>query len=165
MPGLRIGKVSGLAGSSAISVPISFESKGAAVSAMLFSIDFDEQCLNYRLGNARFNLPPGFVPGIAYDATDKDGEIDITISDYVPPMNALPDRVLVTLTFGVTCAPTPPATTRVAAVAFAASPPPSFGNPLGGDIAGWVQSGAVVVQATPPPVPANDVYLPAVRKP
>jgi len=147
MPGLRIGKVSSPAGSSAISVPISFESKGAAVSAM------------------RFNLPPGFVPGIAYDATDKDGEIDITISDYVPPMNALPDRVLVTLTFGVTCAPTPPATTRVAAVAFAASPPPSFGNPQGGDIAGWVQSGEVLVQAAPTPTPAKAVYLPAVRKP
>jgi hypothetical protein len=173
MPGLQIGEVTVPVGGSTISVPITFESKGAAVSAMLFSIDIDEQCLGYTLGDAQFNLPPGFVPGIAYDATDRDGEIDITVGDFVPPMGVLTDRTLVTLTFGVTCTPLPEQPYRVAPVAFSSRPSASFGNPQGGDISGWTQAGAVIVQqsqailatATPPPgAAAGAVYLPTVRR-
>lgn len=163
MPGLRIGQVSGLTPGSTAQVPIDFEARGAAVSAMLFSIDFDEQCLRFAFNDAQFNLPSGFVPGLVYDATDRDGEIDITISDYVPPLNALRDGTLVTLSFTVACAPSEVGTTRTAEVRFSADPPPSFGSPQGKDVAGWAKSGAVVIQAPAAPTPAtvwNTIYLP-----
>ena len=162
MPGLQIGEVTAPAGSSSISVPIRFESKGAAVSAMLFSIDMDEQCLGYTLGDAEFNLPPGFVPGVAFDATDTDGEIDITVADYTPPIATLSDRTLLTLTFGIRCEAPPVQSMRLAALNFASEPRASFGGPDGRDVPGWVQPGVIMIK---PPESSSGVkvFLPAVN--
>ncbi len=164
MPHLTIGSITAAPGSTSVTVPINFVTNGAAVSAMLFSIDFDEQCLTTTLGDYRFDLPPAFVPGFRYDATDNDGEIDITVADYTPPIATLSDRTLLTLTFGIRCEALPAQSMRLAALNFSSEPRASFGGPDGQDVPGWVQPGVIMIK---PPESSSriKVFLPAVTTP
>ncbi len=149
MPRLIVGSVVVPPETTSVAIPIEFVSGGAAVSALLFSIDFDEQCLSFAPDAYVFNVPPAFVAGLGYDPSDTDGEIDVTVGDFAPPLATLGDTTLVTLTFDITCAPLPGQDVRFLALDFSSHPVASFGDPAGQDVAGWVQPGAVVLESQP----------------
>ena len=149
MPGLVIGKVVAPAESLTVEVPVTFTAGVADVSAILFSIDFDEQCLDFVLDASRFNVPPAFVAGLSYNATDTDGEIDITLVDYAPPLSAVPSGLLLTLTFDIRCKSQP--SMRLAPLNFSMQPTASYGGTQGQDVPGWLQPGVIMIM--PPPTP------------
>ena len=126
-----------------MSVPVTFANDGNAVTAITFSVDYDESCLS--LGGAsdiRIEVPAAFPLTLAtHDSTDTDGEIDIVIAS----VNAsMPDRVIVRITFTASSATT--CVGRNATVALVLSQQ-SFGDSRGRPISGWADSGSVRISA------------------
>lgn len=137
----------------AVSVPIEFISDGQTIAATAFSIDFDENCLAFdptdgdgdRIPDAiTFNVPAQFNPGVTFDASDSDGELDFVIVDFVPPFASLPDDTIVTIEFLTTCQPEPN-TTIIAPVAFSNQPSASFSDENGGNVPGSSSDGSVEI--------------------
>ncbi len=122
-----------------ISLTLSFVSDPQIIAAMSFSLDFDATCLTFDsvtdsngddIPNAVSGLPSGYVTTVAYDAGDTDGEIDISISDQVNPIQALSDGTLATFQFGIqSSCRTNDGTTKNVAFAFDQTPTgPMFHN-------------------------------------
>ncbi len=133
-----------------VTVPITLQSNGNAVSSLLFSIDFDETWLTFDPTDhdqdgipdaIHFNLPEHFVRSVTFDSSDHAGELDIMLASFASPAPALPDGVLLNLTLGTGH----PLTATVATVEFSQSPAASFGDPHGGAIAGIVAGGTVQI--------------------
>lgn len=87
-------------------IPVRFAADGLRISAALFSIDYDEQCLLFdpvdanRDGfpdNVLFNLPSQFIVSASFNALDTDGELHIMMVDYSPPYASLPEQTLLTV--------------------------------------------------------------------
>jgi hypothetical protein len=94
-----------------VSVPVNFMN-GYNIDTTVFSIDFDELCLSFDPGMAgavTFNLPGDFITTWTYDATDTDGEIDISIHDQIPPRTVIPNGTIVRIKFTIksACLPAP----------------------------------------------------------
>jgi hypothetical protein len=128
-----------------VSVPVNF-SNGWNIDSTVFSIDFDEFCLSFNPGlpNAvTFNLPADFIATWTYNGGDKDGEIDISIHDHIPPRTVIPNGTIVRvkLTIKATCMPAPGSINN-ARVGFSSAPPASFGS-LGQSIPGYASDGFV----------------------
>ena len=120
-------------------VPVTFASDGNAVSAITFSVDYDESCLSVGgTSNIQIDVPASFPIGLPrHDSTDTDGEIDIVIASFG---SSMPDQVIVRITFTVSSATT--CVGQNAAVALVLSQQ-SFGNSRGQPISGWADSGSV----------------------
>ena len=176
-----------------VSVPVHFANGGHDIVSTAFSIDFDESCLAFDGADSdgdgvpdglRFLAPAAFRGGASFDASDTDGEIDITIVDFSPPFATLPDQTLLEIDFTIICTPEPGAT-RTARVGFSTLPRPSFSDPNGQDVAGRSQDGLVTIlgpstatatatptatataTATPtatPSTPSFTLYLPFVSR-
>ncbi len=138
---------------SPVTVPVDFRTGGAAVGSVVFSIDFDEECLGFdardnnndgQPDSVHFSKPAAFRGSVSYAADDLDGELDFVIADYSPPIAALPDTDgLVTLEFTPLCTPT---TAPISvAVAFSDAPAISFGAPNGNDLTGSGSDGSVEI--------------------
>lgn len=137
-----------------VTVPIDFRPGGDAVAGLTFSIDFDESCLgldasdqdgNGLLDRVRFTLPAAFQVSVAYAAADTDGELDVVIADYAPPIASLPSLDgIVAIDFMPLCS-TPDNTPVRAAIRFASAPAASFGAVDGRDLSGVTQDGAVLI--------------------
>ena len=137
-----------------VTVPIDFRPNGAAVAGLTFSIDFDESCLgldandqdgNGLLDSVRLTLPAAFQGSVAYAATDTDGELDVVVADYAPPIAPLPSLDgMVAIDFTPLCSPMDNAPVR-AAIRFAQAPAASFGGVDGRDLSGVTQDGAVLI--------------------
>ena len=126
-----------------VSVPVTFANDGNKVTAITFSVDYDESCLS--LGGAsdiQIDVPPAFpLTRAMHDSTDTDGEIDIVIAS----VNAsMPDRVIVRITFTASSATT--CVGQNATVALVLSQR-SFGGSGGRPISGWADSGSVRISA------------------
>ena len=126
-----------------MSVPVTFANDGNKVTAITFSVDYDESCLS--LGGAsdiQIDVPPAFpLTRAMHDSTDTDGEIDIVIAS----VNAsMPDRVIVRITFTASSATT--CVGQNATVALVLSQR-SFGGSGGRPISGWADSGSVRISA------------------
>ncbi|MCX6046410.1 MAG: cadherin domain-containing protein [Chloroflexi bacterium] len=121
------------------------------ISAMSFSLDFDQDCLTFDnitdadangIPDAVTNLPVGYVSTVSYDAADTGGEIDLSISDQSGAQDALPDVRLVTFEFGVksSCRTADADQTdgNMATVSFTfdTDTAPTFGNLLGNAVLG-----------------------------
>ncbi len=142
-----------------VSVPIAFLGNSYDIASTAFSVDFDESCLALGpTGNVTeaitFNLPVGFDGTATYDGGDIDGELDFIIASIASPLDALPDGVLVTVTFSTTCQPAS-GTIVTAPVAFSDDPAPTFGDTEGQGVAGDISDGYVEILPDGLPGDAN----------
>jgi Tol biopolymer transport system component len=132
-----------------VSVPVNFMN-GYSIDTTVFSIDFDELCLSFDPGLAgavTFNLPGDFIATWTYDATDTDGEIDISIHDQIPPRTVIPNGTIVRIKFTIKSACMPaPGSVNNARVGFSSNPMASFGS-LGQSIPGYASDGFVRILA------------------
>ncbi len=135
-----------------VSVPVVFTGQGAAISTALFSVDYDQDCLDFDDTDAdvdgtpdaiTFQLPPAFIGTVTFDAGDSDGELDFAIIDFLPPLAALPDGTLVTVSFTPSCEPM--GASVLATVGFSDDPAASFGDTGGQSVAGSTVDGSVEI--------------------
>lgn len=150
---------------STVTLPITFSSNGHAISSMVFSVDYDQDYLGFDTtdydGNGipdaiTLNLPAGFDASVSLDPGDAGGELDLFIADVAPPLTALPDGILVAITFSVTHQPGPGAR-AIATVSFSGSPSASFGNDRGQSVAGSASGGSIQIQGEPTAITLYDL--------
>jgi hypothetical protein len=136
-----------------VQVPIFFTSNGHAISTVLFSVDYDHDCLSFDPSDYNGdgipdsitpNFPGWFNGSVTFNWNDHDGELDFTIADFSPPLDALPDGLIGTITFGATCQP-PFGTTLIAPVNFSVDPMASYGNTGGQSVSGTTYNGSVEI--------------------
>jgi hypothetical protein len=152
-------------GASAI-VTVNLDTDGEAISGLIFSLDIDPTCLAFNDTDAngdgipdaaQFVVPLQFTPSISYQSDDTDGEIDVVITDYSPPLASLPNGPVLALRFDVVCEPDATDNSRISDVTFSTYPPVSFGNPAGQSVAGISSPGSVKISRasaqTPTPSP------------
>ncbi len=145
--------------------PVQFTANGSSIASLVFSIDFDQQCLSFNPADGNgdgipdaiaFAALTGFTKNAAFDANDTDGEIDITLLDIAPPLQALPDGTLAAITFNPSCQPQP-GQTRTAAIAFSTAPAASFGSTTGQSITGRTVDGSADITSRRPELSAAAV--------
>lgn len=146
-PSLRIGGGLTVEQGKAVTVPISFESNGAAVGALSFSIDYDQTCLTFVSYAFTSALPvPPYILSFTADPTDSNGELDVLLFALAatPTPLAATLNPLLTLTFTATT--NAACTLGMTSLLFAADPVPSFGAPDGsGSMPGSTTNGAVLI--------------------
>ncbi len=135
------------ASTGSISIPVQFAANGASISALAFSLDYDEACLSLDetdgngdgIPDAVSGLPAGYVPSVSHDAGDSDGELDISLSDQSDPLDALSDGAIATIAFDVisTCPTT--------AINFSTDPAASFGDTNGDAVSGTAGGGTLTL--------------------
>ncbi len=162
-PMLSIG--SAQARGSSVTLPVSLNSGGTNVSSVAFSIDYDETRLTLNPTDAdadgvpdalRLAAPESFELVATFDASDTDSEISIFIGDIAPPLAALPDNAILSITLDLVGQPT-----GTAAVNVAAAPAVSFGTPQGASAAGSSTNGVVRLNQSDS---LNTLYLPLVQR-
>ncbi len=135
-----------------VAVPVILNSNGATISAITFSVDYDESCLAFDPSDVDldgipddvvFSLPPDFLGSVTFSAGDTDGELDFAIADFIPPLAVLPDGILATITLTPICAPA--GSSIFAPVGFSSDPTASFGGTSGQSIAGTTLDGSVEI--------------------
>ncbi len=146
-------RIPAVVGGSAI-VTINLDSDGESISGVIFSLDIDPQCLAFNDSDAdgdglpdaaQFVLPAQFSPSIAFEPGDADGELDVVIMDYSPPLASLPNGPLLALRFDVVCEPAAADNSRISPIVFSSYPAISFGGPSGQSIAGSSGDGSVKI--------------------
>lgn len=147
-PALLIGNVTAAAGSK-VAVPVKFQHGDSNVDTMIFSVDYDQNCLSFSAADTNNDnipdalaifAPTSFFHWATFSAADRGGELDFAIS----ALSALPDAdPLVMIEFTTTC------TSGVTPVTFSAEPEASFGA-SGLAISGETTNGAVSITPTPP---------------
>jgi hypothetical protein len=136
-----------------VTVDVNFAGAEFQIAATAFSLDFDQDCLTFDPSDddqdgipdaIHFNTPQAFTVSAMYDGGDVDGEIDIVISDNLPPLSSLADGTLATVEFTPTCEPQP-GETMIAPVGFSSEPKASFGNTSGQSVPGTVEHGWIEI--------------------
>jgi hypothetical protein len=154
-------------GGNTVQVPITLDTAGAQVSAVMFVLDYDTQWLtldptdanNDNIPDAIAFAPPRGFRGIVPNVDDSSGTAHIFMGDLSPPISALNDGTLLTVTFAVDDA----SSDANAAVGFASNPPISFGSPGGSSIAGTSSSGMVQITPGNDPTPqTTSTFLPII---
>ena len=149
-----------------VSVPVSFTNNGSEIASTAFSLDFDQSCLAFDPTDEdqdgipdaiTFNfLPPAFNSFVSFNGDDTDGELDLLIGDLTPPLEALPDGIILAIVeFTTTCQPT-----VIAPVEFSSAPPASFGDTGADTVSGTVTDGSVEIVPPPEPVVQIDQIIP-----
>ena len=148
-----------------VTVPVSYASNGNSISSLVFSLDYDQSLLAFDAADSDADgiadgvvvtAPAGFQASVGYDGSDTVGELDVLIADVFPPLAALPDGALISVTLGVTPTVNTPLESPLP---FAQEPQPSFGATNGSSVPGAVQDGSVLVGGNVYPL-----YLPVVRR-
>ncbi len=147
-------------------VTVNLDTDGEAISGLIFSLDIDPTCLAFNDTDAdadgipdaaQFVVPLQFTPSIGYQPDDTDGEIDVVITDYSPPLASLPNGPVLALRFDVVCEPDLTDNSRISDITFSTYPPVSFGNPAGQGVPGISSPGSVKISRadaqTPTPTP------------
>lgn len=151
-----------------VAIPIRLQTNGQSLSALIFSVDYDERWLRFDPTDAngddrpdaiQVNVPNAFSVSIAAQPSDTQGELDFTVLDLFPPLATLPSTVLFTITFA---AESPP-TGVDAVVGFASEPPPSVSSNLGATLNLTTTEGVVSILGAPAvvQVAAEQTSLPA----
>lgn len=144
-------EIVGVTGESVV-VPVEFGGSGLDISAVAWSTDYDETCLDFDPTDADLDGIPDaiefvtsaeFVPTVFVDLADDDGELDIILADIGLPLATLPDGVLANITFTVVCDPGNGSV--LAPVGFSNDPAASFGNNQGQDVPGTSTDGSVLI--------------------
>ncbi len=140
-----------------VSVPIQFTANGQGIGSVIFSLDFDQSCLQFDASDGdgdgipdaiSFNVPAAFGASVTFDAADTDGELDFFIADTFPPLAALPGGTLATLQLAPTCQPID--ASILAPVNFSADPLASLGDTSGQSVPGVTVDGSVEILVVPP---------------
>ena len=134
-----------------VTVPIHFTSNGHSIASVVFSVDYDQTWLAY--SSTTFNLPADFVANVTHDPADSDGELDIVIVDFFPPLASVPDGVVASITFDAGS----PAEPTDAFVGFSQDPAASFGSTAGQSVPGTTEDGSVRIAGW-------QMYLPLVMR-
>ena len=146
-------RIPAVVGASAI-VTVNLDGDGEAISGLIFSLDIDPTCLAFNDTDAngdgipdaaQFVVPLQFTPSISYQPDDTDGEIDVVITDYSPPLATLPNGPVLALRFDVVCEPDVTDNSRISDITFSTYPPVSFGNPAGQSVPGISSPGSVKI--------------------
>ena len=124
-----------------------------AFPSIAFSIDIDNNCLAFDEADTDMNglpdaitsyVPSQFTVSATYNSNDADGELDILISDFAPPLASLPNSILFDIELVVQC--TPPANDNLfIPINFSPDPEPSFGTNMGSSIDGYAINGGVTI--------------------
>lgn len=140
-----------------ITVPVHFANAGNAISSVVFSIDFDQRCLRFdasdRNGDGTpdavaFNIPPQFSGLVTYEEEDTDGEVDVVVADFAPPLAVLADsETFMAMRFTAICQP-PTAAGQIISIGFSVDPAASFGSTTGQNITGTVTAGSILILPT-----------------
>ena len=154
-------RIPAVVGATAI-VTVNLDGDGEAISGLIFSLDIDPTCLAFNDTDAngdgipdaaQFVVPLQFSPSISYQPDDTDGELDVVITDYSPPLASLPNGPLLALRFDVICEPDVADNSRISDISFSSYPPVSFGNPAGQGVPGISSPGSVKISRTEPVTP------------
>ena len=158
-------RIPAVVGATAV-VTVNLDADGEAISGLIFSLDVDPTCLAFNDTDAngdgipdaaQFVMPLQFTPSISYQPDDTDGEIDVVITDYSPPLASLPNGPVLALRFDVVCEPDLTDNSRISDITFSTYPPVSFGNPAGQGVPGISSPGSVKISRadaqTPTPTP------------
>lgn len=132
--------------------PVNFRSGDNAISAIMFSIDYDQSWLTVDPTDAdgdgipdaiTFDVPAEFgVRIVQFDAQNTTAEIKIEIRDGSVPLATLPDRDgIVRIQFRVGW----PGSATVAPVRFGSQPVASFGSNIGTSVLGTTEDGSVTI--------------------
>ena len=158
-PTLLIEDEIGARPASTVDVPVEFNSGGAGIAAIVFSVDYDESCLGFDPTDSDFDgipdaiafelagLPDPPALSVFFDASDTDGELDFAIVDFTVPLTPIPDGTLVTVTFDTLCTPAV-GTSLIAPVEFSDDPEASFGGTGGQSVDGTTSDGSVEIFGT-----------------
>ncbi len=143
-----------------VELPIHLDTAGQKVSGVLFSVDYDPRCLEFEGADADGNglpdgiqalTPPQFSFSAAFNPADAQGEIDVVLLDLSVPFAELPTGPLAILRFTTTCIPSAGGV-ESAVLRFSDRPQPSFGDPLGKNVAGVWAGGVIdILDAAAPP--------------
>lgn len=143
-----------------VEIPVQLETAGQSISGVLFSIDYDQRCLEFNgadvngdglLDGVQPLTPPYFSFSAAFSPADTQGEIDIVILDLSLPFAELVTGPLAILHFRTTCTPVVGGVESVS-IRFSDHPQPSFGDPLGRNLAGVWSGGIIdILDAAAPP--------------
>lgn len=147
---------------STVVLPLHYTANGNNVSALLFSINYDQTKLRFNPIDSNGDgipdavqfsnvFPAGFITSVSFDANDTNAELDFIITDFSATPRAIPSANLVYITLEVLAA-SPVGVD--APVGFATA---SFGG-TGGDIPGATDDGSVFVTDKLP------FYLPLIRR-
>ena len=156
-------RIPAVVGATAV-VTVNLDADGEAISGLIFSLDIDPTCLAFNDTDAdgdgipdaaQFVVPLQFTPSISYQPDDTDGEIDVVITDYSPPLASLPNGPVLALRFDVVCEPDVTDNSRISDITFSTYPPVSFGNPAGQGVPGISSPGSVKISRADvvPPTP------------
>lgn len=152
-PRLYLPPVTSTAQGFTVEVPVSFGNVGPSIAATTFSLDYDSACLDPdadddgALDQVTITAPGSFTPIVRFDPLDTDGEIDVTLGDWNPPIAALGDGQLLKIRFRATC---PAATVAVdSPIDFSTHPAPTFGGLGGQDVPGSSSGGVVRILPGP----------------
>ncbi len=154
LPAVFFDAVTHAAEDETVDVPIQLATAGQALGSMAFSIDYDASCLDPdvdddgTLDSVTFHTPGDFNVTLLYDALDTDGEIDVSIADFTPPIAALGSGDLLTVHYAVTCPANPPVPVD-AAMVFSLDPSVTFGDTAAHDVTGVQVDGLVRVWPGP----------------
>jgi hypothetical protein len=162
-PALMIPTQIPAASNNLVSVPVSFNANGNAISAIFFSIDYNQALLTFDPsvpGAITFSINTSIFTGDCFiDLTDTDGELDCYVYDPGPPLSAFPDGSFLTVKFRTAVVASP----AVAAVNFSQnSPPYSFGNTSGQSVPGTALGGSVLI--SPGSGIQANAFLPILQK-
>lgn len=155
--------LSGAAGTQ-VTVPVAFNTNGAAVTSAAFTLRFDANYLAFDPTDADNNKIPDAItdqlPAGAFRSVEVgDNTINIALTDLAEQPVTLRDGPLLTVTFQVKVIVA--AAPVTATVIFDNSPPPSLGSVTGGEVAITTADGAIRVQ---PVAPVVEFHLPLIRR-
>ena len=143
-----------------VAVPITFDSDGAKISGVSFSLDYDSSCLSFDPNDTNtdgipdsvnLTLPPDFDRTLVAPAPeDADREIDVVLADIVLPLASMPDGVIVAI--GLDVASDAACWGATVNVGFWRNTPATYFDTDGEEVAGTMQDGSIGI-ATPTPTP------------
>ena len=153
-----------------VSVPITFDSDGAEISGVTFSLDYDRSCLSFDPTDSdsdglpdsvSLTLPPEFDRTLVAAAPDDVGrEIDFVLADIVYPLTAMSDGVIVQI--GLNVASDATCWGATTDIAFWPNSPATYFGTDGQELMGVTEGGSVRISvptstptstSTPTPTP------------
>ncbi len=132
-------------------VPVNYTANGHNISSLIFSVDYDDERLDFDPTDSNedgipdavtFNVPGEFSGSVMFNASDTDGELDFFIADLFLPLASLSDGAIVSLELDVGDLP------GIAAVNFSQDPAASFGNTEGQSVPGTTDDGSVIISGS-----------------